>query len=96
VLSRRTISNVDDVESNDGLQVFPNPMSDDLIVRGSAEEELTCQIMTVSGSVVSNTRGVGEVVWSRRDARGDMVPSGLYLLVVERKAGRTVHKVIVR
>jgi len=96
VLSRRTISNVDDVESNDGLQVFPNPMSDDLIIRGSTDEELTCQIMTVSGSVVSSTRGVGEVVWSRRDTRGDMVPSGLYLLVVERKAGRTVHKVIVR
>ena len=76
--------------------MYPNPMTDDLIVRGSTDEVLTCQIMTVSGAVVSRIRGVGEIVWSRRDSRGEMVPSGLYLLIVERTSGRTVHKVVVR
>lgn len=78
------------------LQVYPNPMTDDLYIRGDQNEILNCDVMTVSGSLVATIRGRGEVIWSRRDSRGETVPSGLYLLVVTNHAGRSIHKVIVR
>lgn len=96
VLARRVISSVDEQETSSSLQVYPNPMSDDLFVKTSNDEAVQCQILTITGSTVATLRGVGEVVWSRRDSSGEIVPSGLYLLVVTSTSGRSVHKVVVR
>lgn len=95
-LSRKTISSVDEDESSSAVRVYPNPMTDDLYIRGEQNEILNCEVMTVSGSIVATLRGRGEIVWSRRDANGETVPSGLYLLVVANNSGRSIHKVIVR
>ncbi len=95
-LSRRIISSVDEEKSSNALRVFPNPMTDDLFIRGRQDEVLTCDVLTVSGTTIASLRGMGEIVWSRRDANGDAVPSGLYLVVVTNNAGRSIHKVIVR
>ncbi|MBM4178308.1 MAG: hypothetical protein FJ211_03115 [Ignavibacteria bacterium] len=95
-LARGTISSVDEVEATSQVNVFPNPMTDDLFIRGRQDEMLACDIMTVSGSTIASLRGLGEIVWSRRDAKGDAVASGLYLVVVTNNSGRSIHKVIVR
>ena len=71
-------------------------MSDDLYVRAGDEDMLRCTIRTVAGAHVASLKGRGEIVWTRRDANGDLVPPGLYLVVIEYPAGTTVHKVLVR
>lgn len=96
VLARRTVSSVDEQDPQSELQIFPNPMSDDLYIKGAQDNVLSCQVMTMSGSTVATLKGVGEIVWTRRDTHGDIVPSGLYLLVVTNKDERTIHKVVVR
>lgn len=97
VLTRRTISSVDEDKWASQLQVFPNPMTDELVVKSAQPDELLkCQVMTVTGVSVATLRGVGSLSWTRRDENGDAIPSGLYVVVVERASGRSVHKVVVR
>lgn len=96
VLTRKVVSSVDELDDQSAIRVFPNPMSDDLFIRGGIDEQLRCTIRTVAGSHVASLKGRGEIVWTRRDSNGELVPAGLYLIVIEHGAGTTVQKVLVR
>ncbi|MEM6805272.1 MAG: two-component regulator propeller domain-containing protein, partial [Bacteroidota bacterium] len=66
--------------------VFPNPAFTDgeggVTIRGSGAESIV-KITTVSGLLVRelNSQG-GTTVWDLRDARGEMVRSGIYLALI--------------
>ncbi len=75
------------------LFVFPNPvriengLSPDVSIQGLVEET-DIRIVTVSGSLVRRISGRGgRVTWDGRDERGDLVDSGIYLVVAVGKAG---------
>lgn len=77
------------------LEIFPNPVEDHINIRmGDVDEVIMITLMGVDGRVVVQERHTQGNI--RIDLKGHFVPSGLYLLSVERGSERTVRKVMVR
>jgi len=81
--------------SFDGLTVFPNPFlvpsAEPLTVSGLvAESQL--KILTVDGKVIRNIATPGGLVgtWDGKDAEGEFVASGVYLIVAYAQDGSAV------
>ncbi len=79
----------------DGLTVYPNPFivpsPDPLTVSGLvAGSEM--KILTVDGNVVRNITTPGGLIgtWDGKDVRGEVVASGVYIIVAYAKDGSTV------
>lgn len=78
----------------EGLQVSPNPMRDQLVIRSPREESMNIYVHSVVGARVATMRGLGEVRWDGRDASGTRLSSGVYVLVIEQGVYTQVVKVI--
>jgi hypothetical protein len=77
------------------LEVFPNPVEDHINIRiADVDEVIMITLMGVDGRVVVQERHTQGNI--RIDLKGRVVPSGLYLLSIERGSERTVRKVMVR
>jgi len=77
------------------LEIFPNPVEDHINIRmGDVDEVIMITLMGVDGRVVVQERHMQGNI--RIDLKGRVVPSGLYLLSIERGSERTVRKVMVR
>ncbi len=84
------------IESVDGaseLFVFPNPVvisqevDQEIFIEGLADDS-ELRVVDVSGSLVArfDTRG-GRYLWNGRDSEGQLVDSGIYVIIAVSKAG---------
>jgi hypothetical protein len=95
-LVRSEVSSVDEeVSSIAGLHVAPNPMTDELRITTDTDAPINVRVHTITGSVVAQFSGVGEVRWDRRDLSGSRLPSGLYVLAIEQRGVTDVFKLLV-
>lgn len=95
-LIRREVSSVEEERSPiAGLHVAPNPMTDDLRISTDADAPINVRVHTITGNVVAQFSGVGEVRWDRRDLSGSRLPSGLYVLAIEQRGVTDVFKLLV-
>lgn len=77
------------------LEIFPNPVEDHINIRlADVDEVIMITLMGVDGRTVIQERHTQNNI--RINLQGRTVPSGLYLLSIERGSERTVRKVMVR
>lgn len=87
-------------EQTTGLQIFPNPVPPEytgMIGMRGLKENTIVKITTMDGRLVFETRALGgQAIWDGRDAKGQKVASGIYLVVSAEgpKNGRSVGKII--
>jgi len=98
VVVRRVVSSVDeDVHTTlSDVTVSPNPMKEELNIRGEGTQNIRVRIVDITGSDVVSLQGLGEVRWDGRNATGSRVAPGLYVAVVERGFSSKFFKVIVQ
>ena len=91
----------DFISSNTGVEVFPNPFSNTTNIQLSlaSEEEVSIRVSDLEGRTVSVITdgqllpaGKHSFTWDVKD--GSSVDNGMYFIIVERGAERTVNKVI--
>ena len=85
----------EDVTVIDGLQVSPNPMRDELIIRTASLQPITVHVHSVVGNRLVSLNGTGEARWDGRDLSGARLAAGVYVLVIEQGLSTQVVKVIV-
>lgn len=75
------------------LYAFPNPVwanFEDGVMIKNMQQESTVKITTASGLVVRELASLGgQVPWDMRDAYGNMVPPGIYLIMVATANGES-------
>ena len=81
-------------ETNKNLLVFPNPVFSDytgsVVVRGSIDNA-SLRISTPEGKLIRQLSSTGgELIWDGRDASGNRLPLGVYLLIVSDQEGNQV------
>lgn len=97
VVARTEVTSVDADDDSDAMavRVYPNPAVGEVTVKGLDNEDLSVSVFTVAGERVGQIQGSGELRWDRRDLRGAVVPSGLYVLSIDGShSGRTIRKLI--
>lgn len=85
----------EDLTVIEGLQVSPNPMRDELMIRTASLQPLTVHVHSVVGNRVASFEGTGEVRWDGRDLSGARLAAGVYVLVIEQGLSTQVVKIIV-
>jgi len=82
-----------------GVYVFPNPfhaaVNQPRIMVAGLPSEATIQIFAIQGGLIrtlEETNGDGGIAWDLKDAAGQSVPSGVYLIRVEAKGQKPVMK----
>ena len=85
----------EDLTVIEGLQVSPNPMRDELVIRSASLQPLTVHVHSVVGNRLVTLNGTGEARWDGRDLSGARLAAGVYVLVIEQGLSTQVVKVIV-
>jgi hypothetical protein len=100
VVTRNPVTSVEDDEQviagNIALRIVPNPMTDELRITSTNPSTMNVRIVDVTGTTVTTLRGQAEIVWDRRNRGGAMVPSGLYVVIIDHNNQQRVEKVLVR
>jgi hypothetical protein len=100
VVTRNPVTSVEDDEQviagNIALRIVPNPMTDELRITSTNPSTMNVRIVDVTGTTVTTLRGQSEIVWDRRNRGGAMVPSGLYVVIIDHNNQQRVEKVLVR
>lgn len=85
------------LESLEELKVYPNPFRPDqhgLVTIDRLAQDVTVHIFSTSGYLVRGFSKSGiagrRVQWDGKDASGNAVPSGIYLVVAARTGGKSV------
>lgn len=95
-LVRREVSSVEEERSPiAGLHVAPNPMTDELRITAESDAPISVRVYTITGNVVAQFSGAGDLRWDRRDLSGSRLSSGLYVLAIEQRGVTDVFKLLV-
>ncbi len=100
VVTRNPVTSLEDDEQHVTgfvkVRVVPNPMTDELRITSSNPSTMNIRIVDVTGTTITTLRGQSEVVWDRRDRSGALVPSGLYVVVIDHNNQQRFEKILVR
>lgn len=100
VVTRNQVTSLEDDEQHVAgltkVRVVPNPMTDELRITSSNPSTMNIRIVDVTGTTITTLRGQTEVVWDRRDRSGAIVPSGLYVVVIDHNNQQRFEKILIR
>jgi len=89
------ITSIEEVALKENLEIYPNPVSEELFIRHQSSENFTgsIKLMSVEGQIIEAFDKVGFGNLNQRIDMG-VLPKGIYIIKIETEKGSFVKKII--